>query len=329
MSERNNKQRLRILYLYKILSEYTDEEHSLTMPQIIEKLSEYGITAARKAIYDDIDALKEFGVDIILERGNNTGYCIVNREFEIPELVLLADAVKCSRFFTQKKGKALVRKLEMLCSVYEAKRINSGAFFLGGNTYDNERIYLNVDAIHRAICEKRKISFRYFDYDLKKRKKFRNGLRVCSPYALTWDNNKYYLIAHYEKYGGVSHFRVDKMENVELLNERINKMPVDFDLPDYLKSTFSMFSGTSEVVTLRFKNSLIDAVIDRFGRNIPIVADDEDHFVIKAPIRTSHPETFFGWLFQFGESAEIVKPAELKERYIAMLRGALEKENGK
>lgn len=326
MPEENFKQRLKILYLYKILFEQTDENHSLTMPQLIEALKGYGITAARKALYMDIEALREFGVDIVLDRWSNKGYSIVNRDFEIPELVLLADAVTCSQFFTPKKAKVLVSKLEQLCSVYEAKRIDSSTFLLDGNPYDNERIYLNVDAIHQAVSERKKISFKYFDYNLKKKKNFRDGLRVCSPYALTWNNGKYYLIAHYEKYGGVSNFRVDRMENVTILDEPAQERPRGFSLSGYLKSTFSMFSGTDESVTLRLDNRLVNAVIDHFGRDIAIIKDDEEHFIIKVPVRTSHPETFFGWLFQFGASAEILNPTELRKSYFDMVTKVLRKE---
>ena len=329
MAEESINQRLKILYLYKILFEQTDENHSITMPQIIEELKKYGVNAARKALYYDIEALRAFGVDIVLERRNNTGYSIVNRDFEIPELVLLADAVTCSRFFTQQKAKDLVRKLEGLCSNYEAKKIDSSVFILNSDKQDNERIYINVDTIHQAISEKKQISFKYFDYDLKKRKKYRGGLRACSPYALTWNNEKYYLIAHYPKYNTVSHFRVDKMESVKVLDEPAQAVPKDFSLSGYLESTFSMFSGAAETVRIRFENSLIGAVIDRFGRKVQISRDDEEHFIVEAPVRTEHPETFFGWMFQFGAAAEILGPVELKKRYISALRAVLKKETDK
>lgn len=329
MSEENVNRRLKILYLYKILFEQTDEEHYITMPQIIEELKKYGINARRNALYSDIEALRRFGADIVLDRRGNAGYSIVNREFEIPELVLLADAVTCSRFFTQEKADALVHKLEQLCSVHEAKKIDSRAFVLNSDIHDNERIYINVDTIHRAIFEKKQISFKYFDYDLKKRKKYRGDLRVCSPYAFTWSNERYYLIAYYKKYDGVSHFRVDKMEDVRVLDEPAQAFPKDFSLRGYLRSTFSMFCGTAESVTLRFENSLINAVIDRFGKKIRISREDDTHFIVEAPVLTEHPETFFGWLFQFGAAAEILEPSELKNRYISTLRSVLNNETRK
>lgn len=326
MPEEKANQRLKILYLYKILFEQTDEEHYITMPQIIEELKKYGIKAARSSLYSDIKALTEFGVDIVLNRRNNAGYSIVNREFEIPELILLADAVTCSHFFTRKKTKALVSKLEQLCSVHEAKGIDINAFIVNNDKFDNEQIYQNVYTIHQAILRKKQISFKYFNYDLKKRKKYTGKSRICSPYALTWSNERYYLVAYYEKYCEISHFRVDKMESVEVLEEPAQVLPKDFNLSEYLKSTFSMFCGSAQTVTLRFKNSLINAVIDHFGPKVQISSDDNEHFIVEASVRTEHPETFFGWMFQFGDAAEILGPLELKNCYISTLRAVLRKE---
>ena len=311
--------RLKILYLYKILWEKTDSEHALTMPQIQSELKKYGVEAGRKAIYEYIDALREFGAEIDSGLGKSSGYSLASRTFDLPELKLLADAVAASRFFTEKKARELVEKLETLCSEHEAGSIRRHVYIANRLTTDNERIYYNVNEIHRAIAEKRKITFRYFDYDLRKRKKYREGERVCSPYALTWNEEKYYLIAHYEKYGGITHFRVDRMENVRILDEPAHKMPRDFKLSEYMGSTFSMFSGEEETVRLRFKNTLINAVIDRFGRQITLVPDGDEHFTVKVPVRTSRPAPFFGWLFQFGTDAQILSPETLKKEYVDML----------
>lgn len=323
MSEGNAYQRLKILYLYKILFEQTDEYHALSMPQIIEQLEENGFSAARKALYEDIDALRAFGVDIASGRGNRAGYAIVNRDFEIPELMLLADAVVCSPFFTEKKAKALIEKLEGLCSIHEAAQIERKVYTAGRESSDNERIYLNVDAIHRAIAEKKKITFKYFDYNIRKQKVYRDGLRTCSPYALAWNEEKYYLIAHYEKYGGISHFRVDKMECVEITDEPCLKKPRDFKLSEYLKSTFSMFSGNNRDVWLLFENKLTNAVIDRFGKSVKMQRYDDEHFTVRVSVKADNPETFFGWLFQFGTMAKILEPVDLRERYSKMLKAVI------
>ena len=316
------KGRLKILYLYKILWEKTDSEHALTMPQIQSELRKYGVEAGRKAIYDYMDALRMIGAEIDSGIGKGTTYSLAARTFDLPELKLLADAVASSRFFTERKAKELIRKLESLCSVYEAKSIRRQVYIANRMTTDNERIYYNVNEIHRAIAEKKMISFGYFDYDIRKRKKYREGTRVCSPYALTWNDEKYYLIAHYEKYGSISHFRVDRMENVRIMDAPAQKMPHDFKLSDYMGSTFSMFSGEVETVKLRFGNTLVNAVIDRFGKQITIIPDGDDHFTVKVPVRTSSPEPFFGWLFQFGTDAQILAPQSLRDDYVKALNSA-------
>ena len=320
---KNANQRLKILYLYKILLERSDEEHCITMPEIISQLKLYGITAGRKALYEDIEALKAFGMDIVSERGHGAGYYVVNREFELPELKLLADAVSSSRFLTEKKSAELLKKLQKLTSIYEAKQIQRQVFVTDRVKAFNERIYINVDVIHRAIAERKKIAFDYFDYDLKKQKKYRDGTRSCSPYAFAWDDERYYLVAHYEKYDSISNFRVDRMENVIVLDEPALKCPENFKLSQYLNSTFSMFSGESEEVKLRFDKSLINPVIDRFGKNIMIAPDGEEHFTVRVQIKTEYPEPFFGWLLQFGTKVQIVEPCELKEKFKELLQAVL------
>ena len=320
---KGSNQRLKILYLYKILLEYTDDEHSLTMPQLIENLEQYGIAAARKALYEDIEALKAFGADIIYEKGKAGGYKIVSRNFELPELKLLADAVSSSRFLTEKKSKELIKKLETLTSIHFGKQIERQLFVCNRVKSFNELIYLNVDAINRAISEHRQISFIYFDYDVKKQKKYRDGIRICSPYALAWADERYYLVAYYEKYNRVANFRVDRMERVDVLEKNGKKMSDNFNLIDYLNSAFSMFSGASEPIKLKFDNSLVNPVIDRFGKNVAIYPDDSRHFTVIVQVNTEQPEPFFGWLFQFGTKAQIVSPAHLNEKYGNMLNDVM------
>lgn len=321
---KNSNQRLKILYLHKILLEYTDEEHGLTMPQIILKLEQYGISAARKALYEDIEALKTFGADIVFESGKSAGYKIVSRDFELPELKLLADAVSSSRFLTERKSKELIKKLETLTSLHQGKQIERQLYVSNRVKAFNELIYLNVDAINRAISEHKKIAFKYFDYDINKNKRYRDGIRICSPFALTWEDERYYLVAHYEKYNSISNFRVDRMERVEVLEEKGESLPEGFNLTEYLNSTFSMFSGKSESVKLKFHSSLVNAVIDRFGKDITLFpAEDDKHFNVSVQVKTENPMPFFSWLFQFGTKVQIVSPTVLRDKYKAMLNEVL------
>lgn len=301
--------------------EQTDENHHITMSEIINQLSLYGISAARKALYEDIEALRTFGLDIKQLKGNTSGYFVASREFELPELKLLADAVTSSRFLTEKKSNELLKKIEGLASRHEAKQIQRQVFVANRVKAMNERIYINVDTIHRAISEGKKISFKYFDYGLDKKKKYRDGLRVCSPYALSWDDERYYLISYYEKYQKITNFRIDRMESVEVLEELSEPKPKDFNVAEYMKSSFSMFSGEAEEVKLRFDNSLINTVLDRFGNEITVIPDGDNHFTVRVKVKAEPP--FFAWLFQFGSKVDIVEPIELKQKYKNQLEDVL------
>ncbi len=325
--------RLRILYLYQIFFTKTDENHGITMNEIIQELKNRGISAARKAIYADIKALIMFGLDIQAEKGSASSYRVLNRKFELPELTALADSVICSHFFPAQRARDLIGKLGTLCSEYEAKQFKHGTFVTDNSIDCNKQILINVDTIHRAVADKKQISFDYYefvyDYSQKRPKKNSRGRHICSPIALTWDDNKYYLIAYYPKYKSISHFRIDKMEKVEILAENAEKLPQDFKLSEYMKSTFSMFSGELRNVTLRFHNSLMNAVIDRFGK-INIEHDGRDHFKFTTQVRVSKgqaPATFFGWLFQFGTMAQVIEPADIREQYYEMLSSVLEHGN--
>ena len=320
-NEKNSIQRLKILYLYKIMLEQTDENHHITMSEIISQLELYGISAGRKALYEDIEALRTFGLDIKQLKGNTSGYLVASREFELPELKLLADAVTSSRFLTEKKSNELLKKIEGLASKYEAKQIQRQVFVANRVKAMNERIYINVDTIQRAISEGKKISFKYFDYDLNKKKKYRDGLRICSPYALSWDDERYYLISYYEKYQKITNFRIDRMESVEVLEELSEPKTKDFNVAEYMKSSFSMFSGEAEEVKLRFDNSLINTVLDRFGNEITVIPDGDDHFTVRVKVKAEPP--FFAWLFQFGSKVRIVEPIRLKEKYMERLNEVL------
>lgn len=323
---KNANNRLKILYLYKIFLDKTDEHHYLTMSDIVNQLKLYGISAGRKALYEDIEALKAYGLDIITIKGRVSAYYVASRDFELPELKLLADAVSSSRFLTERKSSELLKKIENLSSVHEAKQIQRQVYVTNRVKAMNERIYLNVDVIHRAIAENKKIKFRYFDYNIQKKKNYREGTRICSPFALAWEDERYYLIAYYDNRQTISNFRIDRMESVEIIEEKAVEKPENFIVADYMNSSFSMFSGTTQEVKLRFDNQLINPVIDRFGKNITIIADGNSHFTVRVKVKAEHPEPFFGWLFQFGTMAEIIEPCELRDRYIEMLKSVTEKQ---
>lgn len=313
--------RLKILYLYKILTEQTDEDHGLTMNELIAKLDACGVPAARKALYEDIEALKLFGVDITDGRGRHADYRVVSREFELPELKLLTDAVCSAKFLTEKKSRELADKLTKLCSAHQARELKRQVYVSGRAKTSNEKVYMSVDAINRAIAEHKQITFKYFDYDLNKRKVYRDGERICSPYSLVWDDEKYYMVAFYEKRQDINNFRVDRMESVEILDIPAKPLPKGFSLSEYMSSTFSMFSGDERDVKLLFDKDFVNVALDRFGKDVKLIPYDDAHFAVNVKVKIGAP--FFGWLFGFGGKIRLLSPDDVIGQYNEMLKNAL------
>jgi len=321
-SASNPNQKLKMLYLYKIFNEFTDENHPVTINDLSRMLHDYGVSAERKSLYDDIENLQQFGMDIIVLKGRANSYYLGSREFELPELKLLADAVCSAKFLTAKKSKSLLKKIESLASVNEGKEIQRQVFVIDRVKSMNERIYINVDTIHRAINENKQISFRYFDYGLDKSQVYRTGTRTASPYALTWNDEKYYLIAYYPKYGDkLTNFRVDRMSDINILDVDRAESPEQFDISEYLNATFSMFSGETVDIVLKFDKSLINVAIDRFGMDAVLRQYDGNHFTLRAKVKPEAP--FFGWLFQFGKKVSILSPESVKQEYYEMLNNVI------
>jgi len=306
-------QKLKLLYLMNILLTQTDETHMLTLKEIISKLAEHGVSVERKTVYDDIETLRRFGLDIIMEKSKAYAYYVAGRDFELPELKLLADAVQSSKFITEKKSLELIKKLEGLASVYDAGKLRRQVFIQNRVKSMNESIYYSVDSLHEAIADGKKISFKYFNYSIRKERVFRKAGEsyIVSPVALSWNNEHYYLIAKSDEREGLTHFRVDRMSDVRKLDERRDKAAVSFDLADYSKKVFGMFGGEEVDVRLRLHEQLVGAVIDRFGKDIIMVADGEQHFIVN--VRVALSPVFYGWLFQFGELCEALSPQSLKD----------------
>jgi predicted DNA-binding transcriptional regulator YafY len=306
-------QKLKLLYLMRILLTQTDESHMLTVGELITKLAGFGISAERKTVYDDIEALRQFGLDIVMEKSKSYGYYVAGRDFELPELKLLADAVQSSKFITEKKSLELIKKLEGLASIYDAGKLRRQVFIQNRVKSMNESIYYSVDALHEAITDGKKISFRYFDYNIRKKRVFRRdgAAYTVSPVALSWSEENYYLIAHSEEREGFTHFRVDRMSDVKKLSERRNTSAKALNLASYSKKVFGMFGGEESDVRLRVNNQLATAVLDRFGKDVIMLADGEHHFTVS--LRVVPSPVFYGWLFQFGELCEVLSPQSLKD----------------
>ena len=314
-------QKLKLLYLMEILLQQTDERHPMTVPEMIAQLAQRGVSAERKSIYGDLEALRIFGLDIVQTKSKTTGYYVGTRAFETPELKLLVDSVQSSKFITHKKTRSLIEKIERLGSVHEADQLRRQVFVANRIKTMNESIYYNVDEIHTGIAQDRKIRFRYFVYTVAKERQFRHdgAFYEVSPYALTWDDENYYLVAYDSAAGKIKHFRVDKMVDIMAAD-----LPRDgkeayaaLDMAVYSRKLFGMFSGQERRVRMRFDNRLVGAVLDRLGRDVSLIPDGETHFFVSADVVVS-PQ-FFAWVYGFGAMAQIIGPADVVEQ----MRGQL------
>lgn len=317
-------QKLKILYLMKIFLEKTDCEHSLTLAEIMEELQKYEISAERKSLYDDIDTLRTYGLDIETTRDTRVRYYVASRLFELPELKLLVDAVQASKFITAKKSGELIKKLESFSSTYEAMKLQRQVYVANRIKTMNESIYYNVDFIHSAINNNKKISFKYYEWTPEKDKKLRHdGATYCvSPWALTWDDEYYYMIAYDSAAGLIKHYRVDKMVNIDICTEQREgaQMFDDFDMALYSKQVFGMFGGELTTVLIECDNSLAGVIIDRFGTDVTIMPKG-DRFC--ASIRVMVSPTFISWALGFGGKLKILTPDFVAQRLVDTANEAL------
>ncbi|MCR4604648.1 MAG: WYL domain-containing protein [Eubacterium sp.] len=317
-------QKLKLLYLYDILKEKTDDDHAIGMSEIISSLEAYGVHAERKAIYNDIQTLNLYGADIQGEKdGKNFWYRMLGREFEMPELKLLVDAVQSSKFITGRKSNELIKKIEGLASKYEAGALDRQVFVAGRIKTMNESIYYNVDSIHRAIADDVQISFKYFRWTEKKEQELRRDGAdyVVSPWGLVWDDENYYLIGYDAGCeGGFRHYRVDKMKNIRLKNDkRLGKSAfAGKDMATYTEKRFGMYDGELMKITLLCKNEMAGVIIDRFGKNVPMIKTDKDHFETKIDMALS--PIFLGWIAGMGDGIRITGPDEAVSQMTDMLR---------
>lgn len=311
-----SSQKLKLLYLIEMLENQTDKDTFITMEQILAYLENRNIFAERKSIYEDINVLKEFGMDIELVR--NKGYHLVSRTFEMSELKLLVDAVQASKFITEKKSNQLIKKLESLTSKNNASELQHSVIMRERIKTMNESVFLTVDSIQLAIAKNRQLSFKYFDWDVNKNKVFKKDGRsyTVSPEALTWDDENYYLLAFDEDAKILKHFRVDKMTALFMLeNKCSSENTTRFDTAEYSKKMFGMYGGETKKVKLRCHNSLAGVFIDRFGLNSIITPLGESFEII---VEAAISPVFLSWLMQFGEKVTVLSPESVKEELLVL-----------
>jgi len=312
---KSSNQKLKLLYLSKIFLENTDATHALTVSELINELAKYEIRAERKSVYDDIEMLRVFGIDIKVIRDKQVRYYVGRHSFELAELKLLVDAVQSSKFITEKKSNTLIKKLEGLSSKYDAAQLHRHVTVSGRLKAENEEIFCNVDMIHKAMSANRRICFRYFDWspEIKRVLRRDGAFYKISPWALIWEDENYYMIGYDADAQSLKHYRIDKMLELYVDTEmREGKREFEtLDLTQYSKQVFGMYAGEACHVRLSCYNSLAGVVIDRFGREI-VIAKGEERFEFTAKVMLS--PNFYSWVLGFGNKVRVVSPSYVSDR---------------
>ena len=322
-----NNQKLKILYLAKILLENTDVNHDMTLQEIIDQLAAYDVTAERKSLYEDIAQLDAFGIQIKkTQYGKTYHYQVSNRDFELAELKLLVDAVQSSKFITAKKSDQLIKKIESLTSKRQARMLTRQVYVQHRVKTMNETIYYNVDEIHLAMNDNKQIRFQYFQWGIHKEMilKRDGAFYEISPWGLSWDDENYYMLGFDEEAGILKHFRVDKMIKVQVAEKERKGREIyqSLDMADFARKHFGMFSGKEETVRIRFKNYLAGVVIDRFGKDVTLIKDGEEHFTARVTVAVS--DQFLGWLIAFHGEAKVLSPDWVSQRMRELAEQVLE-----
>lgn len=318
--EKEGKTKSKLLYLLKIFKEESDEDHKLTMKDILEKLKKYDIKAERKSISRDIKLLQDLDYDIVSYDNNREGYFMDSREFEVSELRMLIDAVLSAKFISLKQSKSLVGKLKSLTSEGLAKKLENQLYIDERIKTNNDYVCEVVDNINAAINQNKKISFKYYSYNLEKEYVANKGGTpyIRSPYSLAWHDDKYYMICGDDKHDDLSHFRVDRMRQVIILDEprrnfsEVSEYKNHFDTADYLNGVFNMYTGEKESVLIKFHKDMINFAIEHFGEDLSLRKVNEDYFEVRVQVRVS--DGFIAWIMQLGTKAEIVYPDHLRTR---------------
>ena len=313
----------RIVKILDILRRYSNYDHALNADAISRYLLEVGEEAERKTIYSDISNLREAGYDIELKReGHDVGYYYDGTLFDNAELRILADAVNSSNFITENKSDKMIDKLMSLTNVYDGEIIKDTVSYRHPKT-SNEQILYNIDTLQNALHYRKGVNFLYFDLDFNNGKKYRKGMKRYHtvPYAIVWDQERYYLIGFSEKYDGFTHYRIDRMERIEI--EETSHLMKPFDVREYVQKTFGMYSGLTREVRLRCRSRLASEVWDQFGEFSIINQKDDDWFTVVVNVRES--PVFYSWLFMYGEDVELLGPEDVVEQYRQRCRNVLKR----
>ena len=316
-SERQKQKLFRIL---EFLMARTDEEHGITVNEIINALSEYGIKAERKSIYDDFLTLEELGFPVGKLPGRPPSYTLLERVFELAELKMLVDAVEASRFITAKKSRDIISKLEIFAGEHKSRELSRQVYVEDRVKTGNSATIYNIDAIHAAINSNKRLTFKYFDYDGTGKRLYRHGGATynVSPCALIWNDANYYLVAYDEEAGIVKNYRVDKMSEAAVSSQARAECDEvkKFNPADYSMRIFGMYGGREELVTMEFDESLAGVVIDRFGTDNRFIPSE---LGFRTSVRVMVSPNFYAWVLGFGEKARIITPEPVRREFLEIL----------
>ncbi len=319
---RGENQKKKLILILRYLQQKSDEDHPVSMSRLIEYLESEGISAERKSIYDDMEALRDLGYDVINIKGRSGGYFLGERDFELAELKILVDAVQASRFIPKLKSRDLIRKLSDLSGEHHSAELKRDVYVLNRAKSENESVIYSVDAIHAALRDNKNVRFKYVEYKMDKKLTYRhNGeMYEVSPLGLVWNNERYYLVAYDAKSSKIKHYRVDRMKSLSeaKTNRELPSEYKNFDIGKYSAGIFNMYSGEQTRVTVRFPENLASVVIDQFGMDVNMMKIDDKTF--KASFRIDVSPQFFGWVFSMGNHVCIEGPKEVKEQYVAFLK---------
>lgn len=312
--------KVKTLMIYQILDNFSDDEHPLSTTDLIDMLAQRGIKSERKSIYSDIKTLNSLGFDIMTAMTPKRGYFMANRKFELPEVMLLIDAVTSAGFITPKKTQILVEKLKTLVSDEQAKSMISQVYVdTNASKCDNEEIYIVINQLHEAIMKKKKVKFIYRrrSIDVKNKKRNTDKSFFVSPYALLWKNDHYYLACNNQKYDNLMNLRVDRIKKISIVSadarpiSEVSSYKDEFDIADYSSKMFNMFSGEDAKITLRCSLKLQEEMLDRFGKSIPLTAADSSHF--DTTVNAAISDGLVSWIMQYGSDIKVLNPPELIE----------------
>lgn len=323
---RLSNQRIKILKIWEILRQESDEQSPMPTSALIERLNDMGISADRKTIYSDIQLLNEFGYEIMTARGRENAYYVIERPFDTAELKILVDAVRASKFITAKKSKALIEKLAREAGDCKAEILKRDVLF-DTVKHTNEEVYYNINYINEAITQKRKVSFLYFELDTKRHRVYRKGKwrYKVNPIAMVFNDGHYYLVGYMDRYENTVSYRIDRMEKVQVEEYPISRPEWIKDISEIQRQQFAMFGGKPETVELWVDNRAVDAIIDKFGTSALFDSLPDGRYRVKVKVQVS--PTFFGWCFIFGDLIEIKSPGAVRQQYLEVLENTAKRNN--